>query len=83
MRGCITIVRPSANKEEEAPGISAGAEEELRLVFDQVAAMMKQEAPNLFQDYPVLTSIQINGSGDLIVNYADPIDSGSTTPTAA
>src|SRR6202451_3448392 len=25
----ITIVRPSANKEEEAPGISAGAEEEL------------------------------------------------------
>jgi thymidylate synthase (FAD) len=28
-----------------------GAEEELRLVFDQVAATMKQEAPNLFQDF--------------------------------
>jgi len=28
-----------------------GAEEELRLVFDQVAATMKREAPNLFQDF--------------------------------
>jgi thymidylate synthase (FAD) len=28
-----------------------GAEEELRLVFDQVARVMKAEAPNLFQDF--------------------------------
>ncbi len=28
-----------------------GAEEELRLVFNQVAEMMKAEAPNLFQDF--------------------------------
>jgi thymidylate synthase (FAD) len=28
-----------------------GAEEELRLVFDQVAATMTREAPNLFQDF--------------------------------
>jgi len=28
-----------------------GAEEELRLVFDQIARMMKDEAPNLFQDF--------------------------------
>lgn len=28
-----------------------GAEEELRLVFDQVAETMKAEAPNLFQDF--------------------------------
>jgi thymidylate synthase (FAD) len=28
-----------------------GAEEELRLVFDRVAATMKREAPNLFQDF--------------------------------
>jgi thymidylate synthase (FAD) len=28
-----------------------GAEEELRLVFDQVATTMKSEAPNLFQDF--------------------------------
>jgi thymidylate synthase (FAD) len=28
-----------------------GAEEELRLVFDQVARTMKDEAPNLFQDF--------------------------------
>jgi thymidylate synthase (FAD) len=28
-----------------------GAEEELRLVFDQVAQIMSQEAPNLFQDF--------------------------------
>jgi thymidylate synthase (FAD) len=28
-----------------------GAEEELRLVFDQVAQTMKTEAPNLFQDF--------------------------------
>ncbi len=28
-----------------------GAEEELRLVFDAVAQMMKQEAPGLFQDF--------------------------------
>jgi thymidylate synthase (FAD) len=28
-----------------------GAEEELRLVFDQVAELMRQEAPNLFQDF--------------------------------
>jgi thymidylate synthase (FAD) len=28
-----------------------GAEEELRLVFDQVAQTMKAEAPNLFQDF--------------------------------
>jgi thymidylate synthase (FAD) len=28
-----------------------GAEEELRMVFDQVARTMKQEAPNLFQDF--------------------------------
>src|SRR5207244_3480143 len=28
-----------------------GAEEELRLVFDQVARTMKEEAPNLFQDF--------------------------------
>jgi thymidylate synthase (FAD) len=30
---------------------SAGAEEELRLVFDSVARIMKDEAPNLFQDF--------------------------------
>jgi thymidylate synthase (FAD) len=30
---------------------SPGAEEELRLVFDQVAAIMVAEAPNLFQDF--------------------------------
>jgi thymidylate synthase (FAD) len=28
-----------------------GAEEELRLVFDRIARMMKDEAPNLFQDF--------------------------------
>ena len=28
-----------------------GAEEELRLVFDQVARLMLVEAPNLFQDF--------------------------------
>jgi len=28
-----------------------GAEEELRLVFDQIARIMKAEAPNLFQDF--------------------------------
>jgi thymidylate synthase (FAD) len=28
-----------------------GAEEELRLVFDQVAQVMRQEAPDLFQDF--------------------------------
>jgi thymidylate synthase (FAD) len=28
-----------------------GAEEELRLVFDQIARLMKSEAPNLFQDF--------------------------------
>ena len=28
-----------------------GAEEELRLVFDQIARTMKEEAPNLFQDF--------------------------------
>ena len=28
-----------------------GAEEELRLVFDQVARLMIVEAPNLFQDF--------------------------------
>jgi thymidylate synthase (FAD) len=28
-----------------------GAEEELRMVFDQIARTMKQEAPNLFQDF--------------------------------
>jgi thymidylate synthase (FAD) len=28
-----------------------GAEEELRIVFDQVARQMKDEAPNLFQDF--------------------------------
>jgi thymidylate synthase (FAD) len=28
-----------------------GAEEELRLVFDQVAEIMRREAPNLFQDF--------------------------------
>ena len=28
-----------------------GAEEELRLVFDQIARIMKSEAPNLFQDF--------------------------------
>ena len=28
-----------------------GAEEELRLVFDQVARVMQTEAPNLFQDF--------------------------------
>jgi thymidylate synthase (FAD) len=28
-----------------------GAEEELRLVFDQVASIMQQEAPGLFQDF--------------------------------
>jgi thymidylate synthase (FAD) len=27
------------------------AEEELRLVFDQVAQTMKAQAPNLFQDF--------------------------------
>jgi thymidylate synthase (FAD) len=30
---------------------AAGAEEELRLVFDEVARTMIQEAPNLFQDF--------------------------------
>jgi thymidylate synthase (FAD) len=30
---------------------AAGAEEELRLVFDEIARMMKAEAPNLFQDF--------------------------------
>jgi thymidylate synthase (FAD) len=30
---------------------AAGAEEELRLVFDRVAALMKAEAPHLFQDF--------------------------------
>jgi thymidylate synthase (FAD) len=30
---------------------SSGAEEELRLVFDRVAAMMCSEAPSLFQDF--------------------------------
>jgi thymidylate synthase (FAD) len=30
---------------------AAGAEEELRLVFDEVALMMKSEAPGLFQDF--------------------------------
>jgi thymidylate synthase (FAD) len=30
---------------------AAGAEEELRLVFDQVAHTMRQEAPGLFQDF--------------------------------
>jgi thymidylate synthase (FAD) len=28
-----------------------GAEEELRLVFDQVARIMQAEAPGLFQDF--------------------------------
>ena len=28
-----------------------GAEEELRLVFDRVAAIMQAEAPGLFQDF--------------------------------
>jgi thymidylate synthase (FAD) len=28
-----------------------GAEEELRLVFDQIAQTMKREAPNIFQDF--------------------------------
>jgi thymidylate synthase (FAD) len=28
-----------------------GAEEELRLIFDQVARIMKDEAPQLFQDF--------------------------------
>jgi thymidylate synthase (FAD) len=30
---------------------AVGAEEELRLVFDQIASMMRNEAPNLFQDF--------------------------------
>jgi thymidylate synthase (FAD) len=30
---------------------AAGAEEELRLVFDQIARTMQSEAPNLFQDF--------------------------------
>lgn len=30
---------------------AAGAEEELRLVFDRVAQLMKDEAPSLFQDF--------------------------------
>jgi thymidylate synthase (FAD) len=30
---------------------SSGAEEELRLVFDQVAQIMRSEAPSLFQDF--------------------------------
>ena len=30
---------------------AAGAEEELRLVFDQVARIMCAEAPGLFQDF--------------------------------
>jgi thymidylate synthase (FAD) len=30
---------------------AAGAEEELRLVFDTIARMMQAEAPNLFQDF--------------------------------
>ena len=28
-----------------------GAEEELRLVFDEVAHVMAREAPNVFQDF--------------------------------
>jgi len=28
-----------------------GAEEELRLVFDEIARMMQAEAPGLFQDF--------------------------------
>jgi thymidylate synthase (FAD) len=28
-----------------------GAEEELRLVFDMIARLMKDEAPGLFQDF--------------------------------
>ena len=28
-----------------------GAEEELRLIFDQVASLMQREAPGLFQDF--------------------------------
>ncbi len=30
---------------------AAGAEEELRTVFHQVAAIMRTEAPGLFQDF--------------------------------
>lgn len=30
---------------------AAGAEEELRMVFDQIAALMREEAPGLFQDF--------------------------------
>jgi len=30
---------------------AAGAEEELRLVFDQIARVMQREAPGLFQDF--------------------------------
>ena len=36
--------------------------------------------PNLFQDYPLITSAQIDGNGDLQVAYSDPTDSGSTDP---
>ena len=28
-----------------------GAEEELRIVFDEIASIMQREAPNLFQDF--------------------------------
>ena len=36
--------------------------------------------PNLFQNYPTITSPQIDSSGDLTVTYADPTDGGSTFP---
>ncbi len=35
--------------------------------------------PNLFQDYPVITSALIDPNGDLIVTYANPADSGSSS----
>lgn len=39
-----------------------GAEEEIRLVFDQVATIMKDEAPNLFGDYTVEDGAWIPGT---------------------
>ena len=35
---------------------AAGAEEELRLVFDEIARMMQAEAPGLFQDFAAPTT---------------------------
>ena len=36
--------------------------------------------PNLFQDYPAVTSAQIDASGDLLVSFPNPTDPYSYTP---